>query len=182
MERVNSFSNGVGTISTPNVKFVRLYKYAGSDYLDITNIINYIEIFESIYNTFITVNINLTDTLSIQSILQLTGEEFIEMNITDASGTLGYINQVFSVYMLADRITTANTSVIYTLKCISPAAIIDMNLKISKAYSGQPADLVANEFGKTLTAIDKKVVAEATKNVVSYISNYWSPLQNIKYL
>lgn len=182
MQRVNDFSNGVGTISSPNVKYVRLYKYAGSDYVDITSLINYIEIFESIYNTFITVNINITDTLSIQSILQLTGEEFVEIDIRDASGTLGYIKQVFSVYMLADRITTANASVIYTLKCISPAAIVDMNLKISKAFVGQPSDLVVNEFGKALTVVDKTVVTESTKNVVQYISNYWSPLQNIKYL
>lgn len=182
MQRVNESSNGVGVTSAPNVKYVRLYKYSGADYIDITSVINYIEIFESIYDTFVTVNINITDTLSMHSTLRLTGEEFVEVDICDPTGSVGYIKQAFSIYMLADRITNANASVIYTLKCISPSAIVDMNLKISKAYSGQPADLVLTEFGKTLSILDKPVVCEPTKNVVQYISNYWSPLQNIKYL
>ena len=57
-----------------------------------------------------------------------------------------------------------------------------MNLKISQSFNGQPSELVANTFGKTLTIIDKSVYVEQTKNNVTYVSNYWSPIQNIKYL
>jgi hypothetical protein len=58
-----------------------------------------------------------------------------------------------------------------------------MNLKISKAYTGQASDLV-----RTLVQSrkdwrpDKEVFIEDTKNQLSYISNYWSPIQNLKFI
>lgn len=182
MEQVNKHSDGASGVSSAKIHSIRLFTYSSTDFVDITSTVNYVELFESIYSPFLTLNINITDTTSIHSAFRMKGEEYVEVDIRGQDNIVGLNKQAFNVYEVADRITTSNGAVTYTLKCISPAALIDMNLKISQSFNGQPSDLVANTFGKALTAIDKTVYVESTKNNVSYVSNYWSPVQNIKYL
>lgn len=182
MNKVNNTSDGSDGVSVAKIRSIKLFTYSATDFVDITAMVNYIEIFESIYSPFLTLNINITDANSLHSAFRMKGEEYVEVDIRGQDDKTGIRKQVFNVYEVADRIVSGNGSVVYTMKCVSPAALVDMNLKISQAFNGQPSDLVVDSFGKTLTIVDKQVFVEPTKNNVSYISNYWSPVQNIKYL
>lgn len=181
MNRVNSDPNGITSPSEYDVNYVHLYSNRFEDPIVITKLVNYFEIFESIHTPFMTVNINITDTQSLNSLIPIVGEEYIELDIRGPDGNTGIIKQGFYVYKLSERMPVADKAFVYTLHCISAAAIVDMNLKISQAISGQPADLVTGKFASALE-IGKLVSAHPTKNSISYISNYWSPLQNIMYL
>jgi hypothetical protein len=179
--RINLDPNGITSPSEYDVNYVHLYTNKLDDPIVITKLVNYIEIFESIHTPFITLNVNITDTQSLNSLLPIVGEEYIEIDVRGPDGTTGLIKQGFFIYKLTERMQIADKAFTYTLNCISSAAIIDMNIKISQAISGQPSNLVASKFVEALE-INKQVFAYPTKNVVSYISNYWSPLQNIMYL
>lgn len=182
MERINNDPNGTSSASEYDVKYVHIYTYNSELPVDITKMVNYVEIYESIYSPFLTVNINITDTLSLNHVLPMIGEEFVELDIRGPDNTTGIIKQAFYIYKMSDRIAAGDKVYTYTLNCISPAAIVDMNLKISQAISGQPSDIVESKFAKNSLAIQKNVYSHPTKNLTSYISNYWSPMQNIRYL
>lgn len=183
MQTVNNSPNGAFSPSDTKVRHVRFHSFGSPDnFIDISMMVNYIEIFESMYSPFMSVNINVTDTNSVLTNIGIRGEEFITLDITSVNETIGIKDQAFNVYEISDRIVVSNSAVTYTIKCVSPAMFVDMNLKISKAYSGLASDLVINEFGKELAAINKPINVETTKNIISYISNYWSPTRNIKYL
>jgi hypothetical protein len=182
MEQLNHDPNGISTPSEYRVHYVRLYTHSSEEPIDITNLINYVEIFESIYSPFLTVNVNITDNQSLTSLLPLIGEELIELDVRGADNVSGILGQTFYIYKLSDRLQVSDKTFTYTLNCISPSAIFDMNLKVSQAFNGQPADIVKEKMCASSLSISKPVYAHPTKNVVSYISNYWSPMQNIKYL
>lgn len=183
MQTTNKSYNGTHSVSDTSVKYVRLYDNStATNFIDISMMVNYIEVYESIYSPFLTVNISVTDTNGVSSAFRMKGEEFVEIDVRGPDNRLGIVGQVFNVYEVADRVVTSNGSITYTLKCISPAAIVDMNIKISQSFSGQPSELVGNTFAKTLSIVGKPVLAEESKHIVSYVSNYWSPMKNIKYL
>lgn len=181
-DRVNSFSNGVSTASEYTINRVSLYTKGSEQPIDIRMMVNYIEIFESIYSPFLTVNINITDAQSINHVLPIIGEEFIELDVRGPDGKTGILGEAFYVHKLSERIPVGDKAYTYTLHCISPSAIIDMNLKLSKSMVGTAASLVENDLCKTSLSIKKPMVVHPTKNTLSYISNYWSPLKNISFI
>ncbi len=179
---INDQIDGVSQPSEFNVNYVRIVTQQSNEPIDITKLVNYIEIFESIYSPFLTVNVNITDALSLNHILPLIGEEFIEFDIRGPDNETGLIKQPMFIYKMSDRLQAADKTFVYTLSCISPAAIIDMNLKISQAVTGQISNIVENQICKNSLSIDKPIYSHPTKGSVTYISNYWSPLENITYM
>ena len=179
---VNQDTNIASAPSEFNINYVRILTSRSDEQVDITKMINYIEVYESIYSPFLTLKINILDAMSLTSILPLVGEEYIEVDIVGPDGEVGIRGQGFYVYKMTDRLAVSDRAMSYTLHCISGPAIVDMNLKLSQSLSGQPSDLVTTQLGKTGLSIIKPIYAQPTKNSVSYISNYWSPMQNIKYL
>lgn len=182
MEKLTADPNGATSASEYKFEYVKLHTQTSEIPLDITKMINYVEVFESIYSPFLTLNINISDTQSIINTLPLIGEEFLEIDIRGADGKTGIVGQTFYIHSLTDKLQAADKTFVYTLHCISAPAIFDMNLKISQAIQGQPSEIVMNKLLKNALTVDKPVYSHPTKHSVAYISNYWSPVQNIKYL
>lgn len=179
---VNQDTNIASSPSEFNIKYIRILTSQSDEFVDITKMVNYVEVYESIYAPFITMKINITDALSLTHILPLVGEEFVEVDIVGPDGEVGIRQQGFYIYKLSDRVAASDRTFVYTLHCISGPAIADMNLKLSQSISGQPSDIVTTQLAKDSLMIAKPILSHPTKNAVSYISNYWSPMQNIKYL
>jgi hypothetical protein len=178
---VSTDPNGVQSASEYDVRYVHIYTNVSELPVDVTKMVNFIEVFESIYSPHLTVNVNLTDAMSLNSALPLIGEEYIELDVRGADGITGIIKQGFYIYKMSDRMAVSDKAFTYTLHCVSASAIEDMNLKVSEYITGTPSDLVERKFSKAID-ITKPIYSEPSKNTVAYISNYWSPLQNIKYL
>lgn len=182
MQRLNHDPNGASSASEFQINYVHIYTYRSELPVDITKLVNYVEIYESVYSPFMTLNVNITDTQSLNHLLPMIGEEFIELDIRGPDGETGLIKQAFYIYKLSDRMQAADKAFVYTLNCISSAAVVDMNLKISQAVSGQPSDIVKEKFARGSLAVTKDVYSHPSRDKISYISNYWTPLQNIRYL
>ena len=168
------------TPSNFEVKYIKI-SAGGGEPFDVTKLVNYIDIYESIYSPFMTLEFNITDALSVVHLLQLKGEETVEVDIRNADDESGFIGQKFNLYKLSNRISISDRAYTYTLHCISPGALTDLSTRHSEAFDGKPHELAEEKFIKPL-AESKEVYAHATKNKIAYISNYWTPLRNITYL
>lgn len=180
--RLTEDPNGIRSPSEFNINYVRIMSSSMSDFVDITKMILYVEIFESIYSPFITLNISVADNISMSAMLPFRGEELVELDIVGPDGETGLRKQAFYIYKVTDRVQISDKTFGYVMQCITPAAIADMNLKLSQAMSGQPSDIVQNKLLKDALGVNKPLVNYPTKYSISYISNYWSPLQNMKYI
>ena len=154
MDKLVQNPNGITRPSEYKVQHIRLHTPTLENPLDITKMVNYVEIFESLYSPFLTVNINITDNQSLTHLLPLIGEEFVEVDIRGADNVTGVIGQSFYIYKVSDRSQVSDKTFTYTLGCISPGAIFDMNLKISQAMSGKPSDIVKDKMCLNSLAID----------------------------
>jgi hypothetical protein len=150
--------------------------------IDIVLHIHQIVIYENLFSPFLTVELEVRDAIGLKNKIPFRGEEIITLTVTDTDGKYGLQDAVFSVYKMKDLVQVSDRAFVYRLCCISIEAIMDMNLKISKAYSGQASDLIHTLVVDEGLETKKDVFIESTKNKVSYISNYWSPVKNIKYI
>lgn len=167
------------TPSNFEVRYVRIN--TGNDSLDVTKLVNYIDIYESMYSPFMTLEFNITDALSVVHLLQLKGEETVEVDIRNYDGETGFINQKFNLYKLSNRIAISDRAYTYTIHCISPGAITDLSTRFSESFSGLPHEIAQNKFITELAG-DKGIYVHPTKNKIQYISNYWTPLRNLTFL
>lgn len=164
------------------INYATILTSRSDEEIDIVKMINYVEVFESIYAPFITMKVNILDAMSLNSLLPIIGEEYLEIDIVGIDGEVGMRNQGFYIYKITDRIVVSDRATSYTLHCISAPAIVDMNIKISKSYKGLASDIVRDQLCTDSLSIKKELYCHPTKNSISYISNYWSPMQNIKYI
>jgi hypothetical protein len=159
-----------------------IVKTFSGEEIDIVLHVHQISIFEDLYSPFLTVELEIRDAIGLKNKVPFRGEELITLTVTDSDRKFGLQDAVFSIYKMKDLVQVSDRAFVYRLCCVSIEAVVDMNLKISKAYSGQASDLVHQLVVDEGLETDKEVFIEETKNKISYISNYWSPIKNLKYI
>ena len=158
----------------------------GGHTVDIRPQVRNIEIYESIFYPFTTAKIYVQDNIDLINVVPIRGEEFV--NITASTPTLKSrdlkLDFVFHAYKISDKVKSTDRTDMYVIDCISVEAFIDASRKISKAYSGNIADIVKQILSNPETGLsaNKQKIIEPTSNSIRYISNYWSPVNNIAFL
>lgn len=160
--------------------------------LNVMNQILTIHIYESIFNPFISGELIIKDSMELINYFPLVGEETLSLKLRTPGFTteLQYIKGTYSIYKITDRMDVAERAVVYTVHFIAKEALLDLNIKLSKRFN-EPT--IAQTVSKILTdnflptmdklnASNDKFLIEETSNGLSYISNYWSPVQNINFL
>ena len=152
--------------------------------VDITNQLIGIEMYEDIFSPFITMAISVRESLDFINALPLRGEEILNVEIATPTFTDKdkVIKDRFYVYKLSDRQLLTDRNSAYTLHVISYEAMIDLNMKQSKAYSGNISEIAKLFFKTDGFSTLKNTIVEPTKNSTKYISNYWSPVKNLNFL
>lgn len=153
-------------------------------YQDITNQVIGIQIFEDIFSPFITGSLVIKDSLDLVNMFPLVGEERLDMKITTPALITGNMEYKFAITKMTNRTIIGDRLTGYELHFISIESIVDVNIKISKTYSGKCSDIVKtlltdSEFGLNS---DKTIIIEETSNRTKYTSNYWSVIKNINYM
>lgn len=153
--------------------------------LNVINQMSSIEIYEDIFSPVISGQITLMESFNFIEKMPFLGEEFLEFKIktpemADAPGKT--LEGQFYIYKITNREVVGDRKLFYVLHFISNEAVVDANIKLSKVYSGKISDvvksLVSDEGLATQKSFDN---IQKTRNDVKYISNYWTPLQNIQY-
>lgn len=168
-----------GDVEVKSVIIKSLYtSYA----LNIVNQVLAINIYEDMFSNFITGNISVQESLDLSSTLPMIGEEVLELNIT-TPGLDAPIQGLFYIYKMTDKEYLTDRSVVYSLHFVSMEAIHDTTKKISKAYAGRVDELVSRVVreGDGLGS-NKNLYIDKCSNSLKYVSNFWSPIENITYL
>jgi hypothetical protein len=143
-----------------------------------------VQFYEDLFSPFITGSLILKDSIDLVNLFPFIGEEFLELEISTPTLKENNIKGKYYIYKMTSREMTGDKSVVYQLHFISVEAVVDLNKKISKVFGDQISKLIKpfltdKTYGLETT---KKVYVEETSNNTKYISNYWSPVENIQYL
>lgn len=152
--------------------------------VDITNQLIGIEMYEDIFSPFITMAVSVRESLDFINAIPLRGEEILNVEIATPTfnDSTKVIKDRFYVYKLSDRQLLTDRNSAYTLHVISYEALLDLNMKQSKAYSGNISEIAKLFFKTDGFSTTKNVNVEPTKNSTKYVSNYWSPVKNLNFL
>lgn len=143
-----------------------------------------IEIFEDVFSPFITGRLMLKDAQELTNYFPLVGEEIVQIAFKTPAFDYKYAYAgEFYIYKYDSRVRISEREVAYVLHFISKEAVVDLNKKISKTFSGKLSDIAR----KLITEEDgldtpKPVNIEDTSNSTKYISNFWSPIRNLNYI
>jgi hypothetical protein len=176
-----STGNGLSFNGKYNLRYIALHSFRYEGPIDITDMFSSMEIYESIDTPFITIKLNLIDQVGLIDNARVIGDEFIHIDVRGADDVVGIIDQYFYIYKITDRLPISDRGVTYTLHCMSRSALNEVNTLVSKSFNGQPSEL-AKTILTDYMGTDKEIYAEETKNKIQYISNYWSPVRNLKFL
>ena len=143
-----------------------------------------ISIYEDLFSPFMTGSLIIKESFDLVNLFPFVGEEMLEIEIsTPTMDEKKNIKGTFYIYKLTDRELLGDKNIVYQLHFISMEAIVDLNKKISKVYTGSPADivksLVTDEFNGLQSK--KEVNVEPTTKDIKFISNFWSPVKAINY-
>lgn len=163
-----------------NIKRIELINSAGF-VVDITNQVVNIKIYEDLFSPFMAGSVVLLDAIDISSLLPLIGEERINIDV-ETPGSNTPIKQQFYLYKMSDKDRYNESSMVYVIHFMSLEAVVDANRKISKVFKGRNSDIVKKLLGADGFNTKKNVIIEQTRNSQAYISNYWSPAQNLSYV
>jgi len=151
--------------------------------VNLLNVVNGIQIFEDLYG-YTTGKIIISDALALTNVLPLQGSEVLELSIiTPTMDKLQAIEGLFYVYNLGERTQDSDKSESYTLGFCTRDVIVSANKALSRAFSGKIDSLIESLISdERFLASELPFAIEPTSNSIKYVSNYWSPLKNIKFL
>lgn len=172
--------DGINKAGDINIEMAQITTTQGF-YQDILNQIIGIQLFEDLFAPFTTGTIEIRDSLDLLNVFPFNGEEYLEIKLTTPSLEKGNVDGKFYIYKMANRTMLGDRSVVYTLNFISVEAVIDLNKKISKTFSGKCSDIAKDLLSDTTHGLQptKPIVVEDTQNSTKYISNFWSPIKNL---
>lgn len=180
---MNSATESIRFAGDVNIR--RLDVVSSANYkVDMTNQLVGMEIYEDIFSPFTTMAITVRESQDFINALPLRGEEIVNLEISTPTFTKDdqVIKGKYYIYKISDRQLLTDRNVVYTMFCISYEALVDLNMKQSKAYRGNIGDIVKELMGAEGLNTVKKCNIEPTKNATKYVSNFWSPIKNLNYL
>ena len=153
-------------------------------YQDISAQIITLQLYEDLFAPFLTGSLIIKESLDLVNLFPFIGEEFLELEITTPSLERGNVKSRFYIYKLSNRELIGDRAVVYQLHFISQEAIVDLNKKVSRVFSGKISDIVPTFVTGVTDGFEskKQLYVEPTVNNLKYISNYWSPVENLVYL
>lgn len=166
-----------------NIDKIRIVTPTGF-FQDIAAQVITIHLYEDLFSPFISGSLILKESLDLINLFPFIGEEYLELEISTPTLQSNNIKGKFHIYKMTNREIVGDRSMVYQLHFISVESLSDLNKKISKSFAGKISDLVSKFITDQYDGLESKkaVFVEPTLNNTKYVSNYWSPVQNITYL
>ena len=151
---------------------------------DMKKIFTEISYFEDIYSFAVSGYVTIVDAQGFIEILQLTGNEFVEIIFAKTKNAPNTNKQIFRVYKIGDRKPTGNmNSESYTFYFCSEELILSEQIKISKSYKGTEIYKVISEILTDKLKVDpKKLNIERTTGINDFIVPRLKPFEAISWL
>jgi hypothetical protein len=143
--------------------------------------------YEDIYSFVASGYITILDSQGFIELLQLTGNEFIEVNFGKVKNGSNENDQKFRVYKSSSRQPAGNMNTeTYTLYFCSEELLLSEQVKISKSYKGTKISEIVNNILKEELKIDNEKlsqsVIEQTTGVYDFLVPRMKPFEAISWL
>jgi hypothetical protein len=165
------------------IKSATLKDLSGKSSVDIMSIIAELDVFEDLYSSTMSATVTIFDTNNLINQFPIIGEEILDIEYETEN--LNTVFKRFYVYKLSNRIQQQDHKMIYVLHLLSYEGIIDLNTKISRAFSGYTHDIAKNIFEKYIATDQfysgKKLMLEDSGTEIKFVSPYWSPIRCINH-
>lgn len=155
----------------------------GSNTIDLTNSILFVDYFEDILSPCITMTISLMNAGTLLNSLPIRGGERVAFSVSTAFGDLEFNEErTLYVYKVSD-ITPGSTSELLTLNLVSREALTNETNRCQKKYSGNIRSIVEEILEDTLlTERFESTNIESTSNTYSFIGNQKKPFHVLTWL
>ena len=155
---------------------------ANGEGLNVVALIEKVSIYEDLFSPFVSGELVLRDTYDIPNTLGRSTRDLLRLEInTPGNDKQKDISGFYLIYKISNRQLASDRSQIYTIHFCSEEMIYDAQRKVSKAFSGAGETIVKNMLDTRLGST-KKFDFDATSNKLKYVSNFWAPTQNIRYV
>ena len=179
-------------IESPGVYFPQDYYLTTLNFLsangqrtELKKIMRELSYYEDIYTFAISGYIKIEDAQGFIESLQLTGNEYLEVNFGKVKNTPNTDDQLFRVYKIGDRVPAGNLNTeYYTLYFCSEELVLSEQKKISKSYKGMLiSDIVSDVLNEQLKVNSKKInVIEDTTGMYDFIVPRMKPFETISWV
>ena len=146
--------------------------------------------YEDIYSFVVSGYITILDGQGFAELLTLSGNEFIEINISKNDNQINGINRVFRLYKMGAKIPTGNQNAeIYNLYFCSEEMLLSEQNKVSKSYKGTKiSDIITNivkdigPTGKLRVNNTRVITIEETMGIYDFVIPKLKPFEAISWL
>lgn len=175
-----------------------LISFRKNNYLDITDYLVELNLYESIFNSVLTGEILLTDSRNLIREFGILGEEYLSITVrTPTFPTDKSVSKIFKITSLEDKnYAKDGSTLVYTLYFTSIETFQDLLNPIYRSYQGKPEEIVKNIYEEYLItnrnirlssepATDVKTPLTffgETTNTLKFVSPGWTPLQCINWV
>lgn len=159
---------------------------ASGQRFDMKKILLEMSYYEDIYSFCVSGYITVVDAQGFVELLELTGNEFIEINFSKTRSELNSNNRLYRVYKIGDRKPTGNMNAeVYTLYFCSEELILSEQNRISKSFAGETiSTMVKNILIDKLKVNPKEKIniIEETFGTYDFIVPRLKPFEAISWL
>ena len=141
--------------------------------------------YEDIYSFAVSGSVTVRDAQGFIELLQLSGNEFLEVNFGKIKNAPNNDDQIFRVYKIGRRSPSGNmNNEYYTLYFCSEELFLSEQIKVTKSFGrSKISDIVSNILTETLQVDPTKInVIENTTGVYNFIVPRLKPLETISWL
>jgi len=153
--------------------------------IEMKKIMRELSYYEDIYTFAISGYIKIEDSQGFIESLQLTGNEYLEVNFGKVKNSPNADDQLFRVYKVGDRTPAGNLNTeYYTLYFCSEELVLSEQRKISKSYKGMLiSDIVSDVLENQLKVNNKKInKIEETTGMYDFVVPRMKPFETISWV
>jgi len=178
--------SGIKYAGEYDLKEMKILTSAGN-ILDIKNMVQVIEILESINSPAITGSLTILDIDNILEFAPIIGQEYMSLIISTPSlekDQIDFGKNVFSIFKVIQKTSAANNAQIFTLSFCSPELLRSNRTRVSKSYTDTIDKTVENVIRDTrYLNSKKKLFIEKTNGIRKVVSPNLRPytfINNLK--
>lgn len=153
--------------------------------IELKKLITDLSFYEDIFSFCVSGHVTIIDAQGFLELLQLTGNEFLELEFGKVKDSPNVIKQVFRVYKTSDRVPSGNlNSEAYTLYFCSEELLLSEQIKISKSFKGTKVDSIINNILTNYLKVNSKKIEkiEETSGVYDFLVPRLKPFEAISWL
>lgn len=182
-------SKGIYFAQDYSVNSLKLILSDGKEF-ELKKIFVELSYYEDIYSFVVSGHVTILDSQGFSETLALSGNSFLEVNISKTEDQINGINRTFRVYKMGTKMPTGNqNNEIYTLYFCSEEMILSEQNKISKSYQGYKiSDIITNivkdigPTGKLAINQNRIKTIEETSGIYDFIVPKIKPFETISWL